>query len=110
MLQKSVLVRTALCVQDVVLVQWPPTQTGGIEFIALQNDCPFLPQDETGTGFILVTDRHYVLKRWDTKNDFISLKKTKQKQNYKEALWNFTRESPSNFIPVIKCVIHRKAS
>lgn len=83
-----------------MLVQWPPAQTGGIKFIALQNDCPFLPQDETGAGFILVTDRHFVLKevghkKWD------SYLEEKKKNNYKmqKALLNFTRVSPSKLHP-----------
>lgn len=65
MVQKRVFVHTAACVQYMMLVQRPPTQTGGVELIALQNGCPFLPQDEAGTGFIFVSNRHCELKEVD---------------------------------------------
>lgn len=79
MLQNGAFVRTAACVQDMMLVQRPPAQTGGIKFIALQNDCPFLPQDETGAGFILITDRHCVKTGWAQKGRLLFRKKKEKK-------------------------------
>lgn len=46
--------RTTARVQDVMLVQRPAAQAGGIQLVALQHHRPLLPEDETGTGLVLV--------------------------------------------------------
>lgn len=39
-----------------VLVEGPATQTGWIQFVALQDGCPLLPEDKTGAGLVLIAD------------------------------------------------------
>lgn len=50
--------RTTARVQDVVLVQRPAAQAGGIQLVALEHHRPLLPEDEAGTGLVLVAHRH----------------------------------------------------
>lgn len=46
---------TTLYVEGMVFVQGPSSEFGSINFITLKHSCPLLPQDQVGTGFILIT-------------------------------------------------------
>ncbi|TNN35182.1 hypothetical protein EYF80_054655 [Liparis tanakae] len=45
---------------DVMLVERPAAQAAGVQLVALQRGGPLLPEDETGTGLIFVSHRHYM--------------------------------------------------
>lgn len=98
-----------------MLVERPASQTGGIQFITLKNGCPLLPKDKTGTGLILIADRHYTetrvevreieSKRSRARKKLLRIKtgnkkKKQKKDKNREAVQNFTSAEPPNFIQV----------
>lgn len=51
--------RTTFHIEDVMFVQGPAAEVGRLQLEALQQGCPFLPQDEAEAGLVLKPDGHW---------------------------------------------------
>lgn len=83
--------RTAAGVEYVVLVERPAAQIGGVQFVALQDGGPLLPEDQARTRLVLVAHRHCVRDTHTHKKETLQVcnyeikKRAKKTNTVKEA-------------------------